>query len=206
LFPKLSGFTGVVNVVKCAPFVKFTLQRLDRLRHADAAHLLGFEVGVVVIAAPAWIIGVCCTSIAVWVYCAIVSVLASWFFFFEAFAVRAGILANVAHFANPFWVGHFYLCTILRVRECLAVARVDFEARVTELAEQVAACGFMGASRSTVRDRDDTVASCCGFLACRTGVGQTLVVVFIQRITWVALQTRFASLVGTEVDRCRCRA
>jgi len=133
LFPKLSGFTGVVNVVKCAPFVKFTLQRLDRLRHADAAHLLGFEVGVVVIAAPAWIIGVC-TSIAVWVYCAIVSVLASYFFF-EALAVRAGILAYVAHFANPFWVGHFYLCTILRVRECLAVARVYFEARVAELAD-----------------------------------------------------------------------
>jgi len=104
------------------------------LRHADAAHLLGFEVGVVVIAAPAWIIGVCYTSIAVWVYCAIVSVLASCFFF-EALAVRVGILAYVAHFANPFWVGHFYLCTILRVRECLAVTRVDFEARVAELAD-----------------------------------------------------------------------
>jgi len=52
--------------------------------HADAAHLLGVEVGIVVIATPARIIGLCYTSIAVWVYCAIVSVLASCFFF-EAF-------------------------------------------------------------------------------------------------------------------------
>jgi len=49
------------------------------LRHADAAHLLGVEVGIVVFATPTRIISF--TSIALFVYCAIVSVFASCSFF-----------------------------------------------------------------------------------------------------------------------------
>lgn len=103
----------------------------------------GFEVIVVEISAPVWRRGVCCTSIAVWVYCAIVRVftpfVSSIFFVRMAFAERACVLAFVAHFASPFWVGHFDFCTVLRVWKCIADIRflINFKAGLAKTANYI---------------------------------------------------------------------
>lgn len=51
-----------------------------------------------------------------------------------ALALRACLVAYVADLAFPFRVGHFDLHAVLRVWECLAFARDDFEAREARLA------------------------------------------------------------------------
>jgi len=87
--------------------------------------------------------GLSVTAIAPWVYCAIVRVftpfVSSIFFVRMAFAERACVLAFVAHFASPFWVGHFDFCTVLRVWKCIADIRflINFKAGLAKTANYI---------------------------------------------------------------------
>jgi len=85
-----------------------------------------------------------------------------------AFAVRACILAIVADFAQAFGVGHCDYCAVRRVRECLAVAGVQFEACFAFTADGFESTNWLdSAARFTVRHRSDTVPVGGGFLGGR---------------------------------------
>jgi len=120
-----------------------------------------------------------------------------------AFAERACVLAFVAHFASPFWVGHFDFCTVLRVWECIADIRflINFKAGHAKTANYITRCSNNGRTRSAILNRDDALSASIGFFACGACVFETHVLSSAGRVAIDALQTLLVVLRGTKRDR-----